>query len=296
MENGRTGALIRELRKERGLTQEELARQLHLTGAAVSKWERGLSAPDLSVLEPLARVLGTTVTELLSGERAQQGESLVQIEKNVQNAISYSVVELTHKTGVLRRRYFLAAVLCALCAALLCLAVLWWNGTFNLVEKLPSPNGAQTLLVYDRDMFRLDLSGAPSVSVLLRGEREVNVTYGSSVYRGIWWSPDSKRYVVALEQEGNAMLALANLETSTESNLNAYLSMAVENSSLREYGFRDRNGWPDVGYQFLQWSTDGSAMLICYDFVDTRGQYRSGYFWYHPDEGVISALLELEPM
>lgn len=59
MDNGKTGALIKKLRKEKGMTQKELADQLHITDRAVSKWERGLCAPDLSLLEPLAAALGS---------------------------------------------------------------------------------------------------------------------------------------------------------------------------------------------------------------------------------------------
>ena len=51
MDNLQTGAFIRELRKEQGMTQKELASRLHITDRAVSKWERGLCAPDLSMLE-----------------------------------------------------------------------------------------------------------------------------------------------------------------------------------------------------------------------------------------------------
>ena len=69
MDNTKTGAFIRELRKEKNMTQKELADLLHITDRAVSKWERGLCAPDISLLEPLALALGTTVTELISGER-----------------------------------------------------------------------------------------------------------------------------------------------------------------------------------------------------------------------------------
>ena len=58
MDNMKTGQLIRDLRKEKGMTQKELADKLHITDRAVSKWERGLCAPEISLLEPLAEALG----------------------------------------------------------------------------------------------------------------------------------------------------------------------------------------------------------------------------------------------
>ena len=53
MNNEKTGALIAELRKEKGLTQEQLGEQVFVSGKAVSKWERGLSFPSVDVLEKL---------------------------------------------------------------------------------------------------------------------------------------------------------------------------------------------------------------------------------------------------
>ena len=63
-----TGTVVKRLRESRKLTQEELARRLHVTGKAVSKWETGQGFPDISLLEPLAKELGISVIELLSGE------------------------------------------------------------------------------------------------------------------------------------------------------------------------------------------------------------------------------------
>ena len=65
------GALISELRKEKGYTQKELAQQLYVSDKAVSKWETGNSIPDTSLLIPLAELLGVSVTELLMCERVQ---------------------------------------------------------------------------------------------------------------------------------------------------------------------------------------------------------------------------------
>ena len=63
-----TGAVIRKLRENRKMTQEELAARLYVSSKAVSKWETGRGFPDVSLLEPLADALGISVIELLSGE------------------------------------------------------------------------------------------------------------------------------------------------------------------------------------------------------------------------------------
>lgn len=78
MDMEKTGAIIAQRRREKGLTQRELAGQLSVSAAAVSKWERGLSFPDVTVLEPLGAALGLTAAELLAGERdaPPQEESL----------------------------------------------------------------------------------------------------------------------------------------------------------------------------------------------------------------------------
>ena len=60
------GPLIRKLRSERGLTQNEVAEKLHISNKAVSKWERGESVPDLYVLKQLADFYGITIDTLIS--------------------------------------------------------------------------------------------------------------------------------------------------------------------------------------------------------------------------------------
>lgn len=69
MQQEEMGAWICRLRKENHMTQKELASQLNITDKAVSKWERNLSCPDISLLPSLAGALHVTVDELLSGER-----------------------------------------------------------------------------------------------------------------------------------------------------------------------------------------------------------------------------------
>lgn len=68
MNNYVTGSMIRRLREEKRLTQEELASRIFVSSKAVSKWETDQGFPDISLLEPLADALGVSVIELLSGE------------------------------------------------------------------------------------------------------------------------------------------------------------------------------------------------------------------------------------
>lgn len=65
MDKTSLGSTIAALRKERGMTQLELAGQLGVTDKAVSKWERGLSCPDLYTFPRLAEILGASVEELM---------------------------------------------------------------------------------------------------------------------------------------------------------------------------------------------------------------------------------------
>lgn len=74
MDAAYTGRQITERRKKLGMTQKNLAKKLHVTDKAVSKWERGLNFPDLGLMEALAMALDTTPACLLGLERANQDE------------------------------------------------------------------------------------------------------------------------------------------------------------------------------------------------------------------------------
>lgn len=73
MDAKQTGALIAQRRKALGLTQKQLAERLLISDKAVSKWENGASYPEITLLPPLAELLGLTVDELLAGEAKEEG-------------------------------------------------------------------------------------------------------------------------------------------------------------------------------------------------------------------------------
>ena len=83
MDQEKTGALIRRLRMEKGLTQRELAGRLGVSDKAVSKWERGLGCPDVSLLTAISQELGVGLDSMLGGglpERSFQGGNMKRIQ------------------------------------------------------------------------------------------------------------------------------------------------------------------------------------------------------------------------
>ena len=69
MDTIRFGKFIREMRKEKGLTQKQLAELLYVSDKAVSKWENGACFPDIKMLDSLAEHLGVSILELMQSER-----------------------------------------------------------------------------------------------------------------------------------------------------------------------------------------------------------------------------------
>jgi transcriptional regulator with XRE-family HTH domain len=97
--NDKFGEFILELRKEKGLTQKELAEKLYISDKAVSKWERGLSMPDISLLIPLSQIFGVTTTELLSGKRIEKDKGLTisEVETLMNQTIHLSKEEVVEQ-------------------------------------------------------------------------------------------------------------------------------------------------------------------------------------------------------
>ena len=89
MNQEKIGKFIAYCRKEKNMTQEELAQKLHLTDKAISKWENGRYLPDLSILEPLSKTLDVSINEILSGEKIKEEELKDHTDKNIIDVVNY---------------------------------------------------------------------------------------------------------------------------------------------------------------------------------------------------------------
>lgn len=301
MDNVKTGAFIKALRTGLGMTQRELAERLHVTDRAVSKWERGLNAPGIDLLEPLAEALGVPVVELIRGERVPEEEHTPALKEHARDVLVYSNQEVRRREREARRAAALAAACVLAVLALAAGIVGWQTGYFFVLDRCPSPDGAYEATVYRKELAGRGFSWRDAVSVVDRAADgpEWRATYGECTYQGLWWSPDSEKYVLALDGAGGGTrLCLVDLARSNEANLNALLDMAVGNCELTRHGIPwKEGGWGmlDVGYQFIQWSPDGDAMLVRYAFTgEGDGAEHTGFFWFDCEKTSVSGLFELD--
>lgn len=125
------GGFVAELRKAHGMTQKELGEKLFVTDKTVSKWERGLSMPNVALLLPLSEALGVTVTELLRGGRTES-ETLpvTEVEHLLASSITLSAEEQRLRKQE-QKRWRLLFVLCAAVSAAELLALLVMGYTFE---------------------------------------------------------------------------------------------------------------------------------------------------------------------
>jgi len=100
----KTGKIISEARKRKNMTQKVLANKLHISDKAISKWERGLGYPDISLLIPLTKILDISLYEILSGEKEE-------IEETLKKTITYSNNEIRRKKKEHKKKTFSIAVI-----------------------------------------------------------------------------------------------------------------------------------------------------------------------------------------
>ena len=112
MNQEKIGKFISELRREKNMTQEQLAEKMGVTNKSISRWENGKTMPDLSIIAILAEELNVEVSELLNGRKMTK-EELEKLRDTINNIIMYSNIEKKEKTTKLNN-YFKAGLICIL--------------------------------------------------------------------------------------------------------------------------------------------------------------------------------------
>ena len=90
MNQEKIGKFIAKCRKDKKMTQTELAEKLGVTDKSIGNWENGRNMPDLSLFKPLCDELGITINDLMSGEKISKEKYQEKFEENIVNTIDYS--------------------------------------------------------------------------------------------------------------------------------------------------------------------------------------------------------------
>ena len=114
MDQNKVGLFIQERRKYRNMTQNDLAKALHVSDQAVSKWERGLNYPDINLIAPLADLLKVSISEILQGELSV---SEVKTEDAVKEVLDYSSTVIKKKSKRFSKEIMLLRLVIALLVA-----------------------------------------------------------------------------------------------------------------------------------------------------------------------------------
>jgi len=149
MNTEKMGLFISELRKSQDMTQKDLAAKLNISDKAVSKWERGKSCPDISLLSPLSEILGVSVNELLSSERSDSKNT--SVEETIANVTQYADKAVEGKAKAIQNFFAMSfsililvgIITCAICDLAISGSFTWslipiCAGVFSWLVLIPS--------------------------------------------------------------------------------------------------------------------------------------------------------------
>lgn len=164
------GRFLAQLRREKGMTQKELAATLYVSDKAVSKWERGLSVPDISLLVPLAEQLNVTVAELLQGRRVEEEQRFTREETEdlIRKALTFSA-EPPERRQARTKKYLPVYVICCVLGVAEALALLIIGVVFGVVygaytmfwmaETLPRYYDENRICNFAQGVFHIHIPG-----------------------------------------------------------------------------------------------------------------------------------------
>lgn len=205
------GRFIAQRRKERNLTQRELAEALHVTDKAVSKWERGAGCPDISLLEPLAEALGLSVDQLLTYQTAptEPVEEPAPTSEAVQAVLDMTLAERRAR----RMRRWIVGL--AVPLGLILLTVLGnamysfqVQGKLFISQRSTSPDGSITVVRFTSSGQQLKVT-EPAGMQRRMGDGSTHdgmgeiFTAGTKI-TGLYWSPDSAYLAISQSVQGGS--------------------------------------------------------------------------------------------
>lgn len=138
MNQEKIGKFIKTLRKEKKLTQSELATKLEVTDKSISNWENGKNMPDLSLFKPLCEILGITINDLISGEKLNKDNYQEKFEENIINTIYYTNKKVTNKNNIIGMTFITFGIIIAITAMTIFPSESSWGSIYSIFGGLIS--------------------------------------------------------------------------------------------------------------------------------------------------------------
>ena len=145
MNQEKIGKFIAQCRKEKKMTQSELAEKLNVTDRSVSNWENGRNMPDLSLFKPICDELGVTINELLSGERLKKEKYQEKFEENMINTIDYSTRKINFVRNNLGIVLVIIGILLSFTALTMFASESSWGSIYSVLGSIISLIGVSKL-------------------------------------------------------------------------------------------------------------------------------------------------------
>ena len=138
MNESKTAKMIKDARKEHGMTQKELAERVGVSVQAVSKWENAKGFPDISLLEPLSDALELPIVDLVTGGTKKENEKPDELVKKM---IAVSMKQTKKKTAALKR------ILAVLMLGVF-LGIIWWHLPKHFLKNI-DPAKVEKIVVFN---------------------------------------------------------------------------------------------------------------------------------------------------
>ena len=188
-----------------------------------------------------------------------------------------------------RSRWVCALLIAALIIALAStVLVLRANGAFHVIDRMTSPNGKIKTTVYNKT----ETSGftKEGFTIADRGSVHGTMIYENAEYVGLWWSPDSRYYLVDMDRYGKQEMYLTDFENNNCRNLPGYLDLAMQEHPEFDNAIVVE-AWKQIEYEFISWDTEKAILHLAFRYDTTNGDACEGSFLYDCETGTISDIV-----
>ena len=138
MNQEKIGKFIANCRKEKNITQQELAEKLGVSDRTIGNWENGRNMPDLSLFKPLCQELDISLNDLMSSEKVKDNEYQEKLEENIIHTIDYTNKKIKNYDGIIGLIFIVFGVLISITAIAIFPSESSWGSIYSILGAIIS--------------------------------------------------------------------------------------------------------------------------------------------------------------